>query len=580
MTFIALASTAGSGMVFAQTLPPSAGQLLQQLAPSPPPAPPSQNNGVTPPPTPSQAPQAASTATILLKSISFSGNTHIDDATLRSALPQIAQLQGQKVTSAQINTLAEAVTQYYRQRGYFISLAYVPRQTVNAGVVTIAILEGQLGETRIGNNGGYTAERLQRYENEALCGEASAGCAGEVLTRAQADRAVGLVSLLPGVASASGTLAPGAKVGTSDYTLDAVAGPAVTGSVGLDNYGNVYTGRVRETGDVRWNNPLGIGDLLTGAVAASGQGLRGTDDNGALNAVIDYSLPLGYDGWRIGANYSRLSYRLGEPFDAIDAYGSGNAYSAYVSYPLVITPYSNLSARASYGTTWLKDSLFGETSRPTDNAATFGLYGNEIDTLGGGGAMQYGLALTRGRISYGSGPLPGGIPNAGGYYNKVNLNADRDQTLVYLANGTHRVSLYGAVRGQWSDTNLHPVDEMSLGGPGGVRGYPIGEASGDEGAIATMELRDSFAISALGGLNLTVSLFRDNGWLTVNKDPWPGYQGPKNRNLGSTGIGVDLLSQGRYDIKAMWALRDAGGEVDTSTKDSRSWLWLQTQVFF
>jgi hemolysin activation/secretion protein len=43
----------------------------------------------------------------------------------------------------------------------------VPRQTENDGMVTIAVLEGQLDQTRIARDGGYTPERLQHYENEA-----------------------------------------------------------------------------------------------------------------------------------------------------------------------------------------------------------------------------------------------------------------------------------------------------------------------------------------------------------------------------------------------------------------------------
>ena len=145
--------------------------------------------------------------------------------------------------------------------------------------------------------------------NEALCGHLD-GCPGMTLTRENADRAVGLVSNLPGVASASATLAPGATVGSSDYTLDAVPGAAVSGALGVDDYGNEYTGRIRETGDLHWNNPLGIGDLFTADVALSG--LSGMDGGrGTMNGVVDYSLPIGYDGWRVGTNYTRLIYRLG-----------------------------------------------------------------------------------------------------------------------------------------------------------------------------------------------------------------------------------------------------------------------------
>jgi hemolysin activation/secretion protein len=578
LTALALALM-GAMPLWAQTSRPNAGQLLQQTAPALPPPAPGKNQGVAPPAAP-VAPSQASAATVEVKAIRFAGNAHIDDATLRKALPQIAQIEGKPATLTQLNDLADAVTHYYRQHGYFVAVAYVPRQTVEDGAITIQVLEGTLDQIRVGRSGGYDPARVQRYGDEALCGQSS-GCTDATLTRTRADRAVGLLSSLPGVVSASGTLSPGSTVGTSDVTLDAVPGPSITGVLGVDDYGNEYTGRIRETGDLRWNNPLGIGDLLTADVALSDRwGLGGTRGRGALNGVLDYSLPIGYDGWRIGANYTHLLYRLGAPFNVTDAYGGGNEFNAYVAYPVLLSPYKHLWVRASYGVKWLSDSVLQQTFHTRDTTVVLSANGDAIDTWWGGGQTLYGASLTRGLIAYGSGPRPVDTANAAGHYTKLDVTVSRDQTVAYLAHDAQRVSVYGALQGQWSNRNLDSVEKFTLGGPAGLRGYPVGEAVGDEGAIATLELRDSFALAALGGDNITLSLFRDNGWLKVNHTPWTGYQGARQRHLGSTGIGADLLHRNRYDLKLMYALRDPGGDRDTATRDHRSWLWFQAQVFF
>ena len=563
----------------AQTTRPNAGQLLQQTAPTSPPVQ-GRNQGVMSPELPAQQ-ASASTATVPVKTIRFSGNAHIGDAELRRAIPQIGQLEGTSAGLAQLDVLALAVTRYYRQRGYFVAVAYVPRQTVEDGAVTIAVLEGKLDQTRVGQSGGYDPARLRRYEEAVLCGDGTPSCDGVTLTQSRADRAVGLISVLPGVASASGTLSPGSAVGTTDFTLNAVPGPDVTGALGVDNYGNEYTGRVRETADLRWNNPLGIGDLLTTDLVLSDRwGLGGTLGRGASNAVFDYSLPVGYDGWRVGANYVHLLYRLGAPFNVTDANGESNEVNAYASYPLLLSPYKHLWLRASVGVKRLSDSVLAETYNTRDTSVTLSLNGDAIDTLGGGGLTLYAVSLTRGLITYGNGERPLDTPNAAGHFDKLDVSVSRDQTIAYAANNTQRLSIYGALQGQWSNANLNSVEDFALGGPGAVRGYPVGEAPGDEGATATLELRDSFALAALGGDNLTLSLFRDNGWLKVNHTPWPGYQGPRQRHLGSTGVGADLLRQNRYDLKLMWAMRDPGGDADTATRDHRSWLWFQAQIFF
>lgn len=565
--------------VQAQTTRPNAGQLLQQTAPTPPPVQ-IRNQGVESPELPAQ-PSSASTTTVPVKTIRFSGNVHIDDAGLRRAIPQIGRLEGTSAGLAQLEALALAVTRYYRQHGYFVAVAYVPRQTVEDGVVTIAVLEGKLDQTRVGQSGGYDPARLRRYEEAALCGDGTPSCEGVTLTQSRADRAVGLISVLPGVASASGTLSPGSAVGTTDFTLNAVPGPGVTGVLGVDNYGNEYTGRVRETADLRWNNPLGVGDLFTADMALSDRwGLGGTLGRGASNAVFDYSLPVGYDGWRVGANYVRLLYQLGAPFNVTHAYGESDEVNAYAAYPLVLSPYRHLWARISLGAKRLSDSVLEQAYHTRDSSVTLSANGDAIDTLGGGGLTQYAVSFTRGLITHGDGERLLDAPNATGHFDKLDASVSRDQTIAYVANNTQRLSVYGALQGQWSNTNLNSVEDFALGGPGAVRGYPVGEAPGDEGAAATLELRDSFALAALGGDNLTLSLFRDSGWLKVNHTPWPGYQGPRQRHLGSTGVGADLLRQNRYDLKLMWAMRDPGGDADTATRDHRSWLWFQAQVFF
>jgi len=564
---------------YAQTSRPNAGQLLQQTAPVVPSPTQGQNQGVIAPAAPG-APQQESTSTVHVQTIRFHGNTHIDDASLRKAIAQIGSVEGTSATLAQLQSLAGVVTRYYRKHGYFVAVAYVPRQTVDDGVVTIEVLEGKLDQVHVNRSGGYDPVRVQRYGQDGLCGQSS-GCTDASLTRARADRAVGLISSLPGVASASGTLSPGSTVGSSNVTLDAVPGPSITGVLGVDDYGNEYTGRIRETGDLRWNNPLGIGDLLTADIALSDRwGLGGTRGRGAFNGVVDYSLPIGYDGWRVGANYTHLLYRLGAPFNVTDAYGGGNEFNAYVAYPIVLTPYKHLWVRASYGVKWLSDSVLQETFHTRDTTVALSANGDAIDTWWGGGVTQYGVLFTRGLIAYGSGPRPANTPSAAGHFTKLGFTVSRDQTVSYLMHDTHRLSVYGALQGQWSNTNLDSVEKFTLGGPAGVRGYPVGEAVGDEGAAATLELRDSFALAALGGDNLTLSLFRDNGWLKVNHTLWAGYQGARQRHLGSTGIGADLLHRNRYDLKLMWALRDPGGEPDTATRDHRNWLWFQAQVFF
>ena len=81
-------------------------------------------------------------------------------------------------------------------------------------------------------------------------------------------------------------------------------------------------------------------------------------------AHSDYSLPVGYDGWRVGANYTHLLYRLGAPFDITNAYGGGNEFNTYVTYPVLLSSQQcNLSGARQLcrNIKWLSDSVLQDT---------------------------------------------------------------------------------------------------------------------------------------------------------------------------------------------------------------------------
>ena len=61
--------------------------------------------------------------------------------------------------------------------------------------------------------------------------------------------------------------------------------------------------------------------------------------------------------------------------------------------------------------------------------------------------------------------------------------------------------LFSATAGQLADKNLDTAEKFYLGGPGGVRAYPQGEATGDQGYRLSGELR-----LLVPGLSL------DNSW--------------------------------------------------------------------
>lgn len=512
-------------------------------------------------------------ATLLVKGFRFVGNQHVAEEALLRDVPLIGQTVGTRASLAQIHAVAAAVTRHYRSLGYLVATAYVGSQDVTDGQVVVQVVEGALERSQVAGNARYDPALLKKFVDEALCGRAQADCAGATLDRSHTERAVGIVSDLPGVAAASGSLAPGGPVGTSLYTLEAQAGPEWVAEIRADNHGNIYTGRTRVGASLRLDNPAGLGDRLHVDLSTSNRGMSA--------GSVDYSLPLGYDGWRTGLSLSHSSYTLGEPFNATGAHGQADVLSANLSYPLVRSADANLAFSESYSAKWLRDSVLTDTVRKREGVFSLRLDGSYLDALAGGGLTTYGIGLDLGRLTQAASAAAAGTPGSAGMFSKLGYSLSRDQTLTYL-DSSSRLALYGALHGQRSNRNLDSAEKFVLGGPDGVRAYPTGEATGDSGDLATFELRYSTAAPAgLDGSDLTLALFRDLGWLTVNHTPWVGYSGPLKRRLGGNGLSVELAKRNGFRIRLMWAVRDAGGELPTSdTSWGRSALWAQAILVF
>ena len=227
--------------------------------------------------------------------------------------------------------------------------------------------------------------------------------------------------------------------------------------------------------------------------------------------------PWDIGGLRVGVEYNRFHYRLGAPFDVLDSHGQADVVSAYASYPLRRRHNSSLHVRGGYSAKWLSDATLDTKLPKRELAVSVGLHGSLVDRVLGGGVNAVSVTGVRGDMTYRF-PLALGVKDGSGPFTKWNYSASRDQTFVYPT-ARSRLSVFAMVRGQEAPHSLDAVEGYGLGGPDGVRAYPQGEAPGDAGRIGTAELRFSVALPIFRVSDLGFALFRDEGWLTVNRDP-------------------------------------------------------------
>lgn len=552
LTPIALALWALSATVSAQTAPPTAGQVLRDVQPAPvlqvPQAAPLQRPDNTP------APASTDEAKVFVRAIVITGNQVLTTAELQAL---VANLTGTEQTLSALNVAARRITAYYRERGFAVARAYLPAQDITSGAVAIDIVEGRISSQRLNNQSRLSSERAQAYLSQVKV--------GEVIQSAQIDRGLLLLQDTPGVGASRATLLPGASVGTSELLVELDATPAYAATATLDNYGSRYTGAYRFGGSFNLASPLKIGDQLSFTGLTSGADLS--------FGRLAYQLPLGSNGLRAGLAYLDTRYQLGSDFSALAAHGAANSASVFAAFPFVRSQLVNLSGTATVERKHLNDRV-DSTSTVTDktvNVASLGLAGNRQDAWGGGGINNFELNLALGSLSINT-PSSLAIDalsaQSNGQYGRLAYSASRLQRL------SEATALSVSLTGQQASKNLDSSEKFSLGGASGVRAYPQGEASGDEGHRVTLELQQSLAA------RLQATLFYDLGQVTINKTPY-GAPATNMRSLAGVGVGLNA-SFSTVQLRSSLAWRTSGGapvSVPASAAQSPT-LWMMASVGF
>ncbi len=547
----------GVSAAWAQPVPvpvPDAGSVMQQIEGGQRPKPPTLQRQPTAPAGPSGAPAGRS---VTLSAIRFQGNTVVPTAQLEVL---VAPWLGQPLAFSELEQMARAVTAAYRQAGYLARAEFAP-QDLTEGVATLRITEGQFGNVRI------EGERLSRLPPDKLQQLVDAvQPKGDLVRTSALDRALLLADDLPG-ASVTGKLEPGSQPGETDLVLNTQDEPLLSGKVVGDNAGARATGTARIYGRLGWASPLSLGDQATvGALHSEGSDY--------VHAA--YSLPVGPRGLQLGLAASHLDYRLVSPeYQTLDASGRSTIFEGLANYPVIRSPAANLFAGVALADKRYYNQASGiATSDYTVRTASLGLWGNRLDQAWSGGWSSGSLYWVFGDLDLSGSPnqsFDAAGPQAAGTFNVLRLQAAHQQPLQIL--GSQSTALNLRYSAQWANKNLDSSEKFYLGGPNGVRAYPVSEAGGSEGQIVNLELQTNLSA------NLRLMVFVDWGQVTVNRKPW-GLNGQDRYDLSGAGLGLDLLNVRDVQLQLVWARRFGsnprpllnGHDQDGSYKRNRFWL--------
>jgi hemolysin activation/secretion protein len=468
-------------------------------------------------------------------------------------LPLVNEAVGKQLTLGELETLTKRISKFFHDQGYLLANAVIPAQDIKGGVVEITVIVGQYGKIDICNH----SELRQGTLTSLLSSLKSGG----YIESESLERALLRLSDTSGV-NAKGTLTPGAVPGTADLIIDVSDTAKMSGQLYADNYGNRFTGQVRTGFTMNINNLSGQGDMaIIGGLL--------TDDANMNEYNISYLLPTGGQGAKLGVGYARMHYSLGgSEFASLDANGIAKISSIYETFVLKRSRNFNLSGRIGYDSKDLLDRAVGYVSGKRTAVWTLGLSGDNRDSFGGGGANSFALTHSRGRLSMESPDVQSGDVTAktAGNYNKTNLSLYRVQHV------TDRLNLQLFFTGQLANKNLDSSEKISLGGANGVRAYPQGEASGDEGYVFTGEFRWNLPTP-----RFQLVAFIDSGRVTINKKNWD--TSANTRNLTGAGIGLIWNRPSDYSIRFNYAWK-VSSDAATSDTDKEGRFWLQGVKYF
>ena len=486
--------------------------------------------------------------------------------------PLLAAYVGRELSLADLEEAAAVISRFYRDRGYFVARGYVPAQEIRDGVVEITVLEGRLGSFQIFLAPGSRDSLSPPIVRGILSARQPPGT---VIESGRLERGLLILSDTPGVV-AKATLSPGRELGTSDLAVDVSDTPLLTGSVDADNFGNRYTGAGRVGATAYLNSPTGAGDLGT---------VRAQVSTGSQNARVGYQYPLGYNGLRVGGAFSYVQYKLCCEFDVgAGSGGEASDFSATAQYPIVRSRDLNVYGTASAaGRHFINRAVGITTSDKTTRSVVLGVSIDNRDDLGGGGLNGFSVAATKGQLNLSGSPSDQSIDaitaQADGGYTKLNYSLSRLQRLG------RTTSFYASLSGQLASKNLDSSEQFTLGGPAAVRAYPTGEAIGDEGMLATLEVRWQFAD------DWQAAIFNDRGSIRLHKQTWPGWQGANTTitntySLDGAGLGLTYSRPGNVLVRAALARKigsnpgaNASGN-DADNRDATYRGWIQVLKFF
>lgn len=427
---------------------------------------------------------------------------------------------------SQIEAVADRITQFYRERGFILAKAYIPKQEVRDGVVTLTLLIGVLGEVRVQGNALYSEEQLTAVFDDMLT---------KPVTSQAVEENLYLINDFPGI-NVDGYFEPGYQVGDTRLNVNVKQEERYNASVRLDNHGTDETGLYRLYGEAQGNNLLGHADLLKLSL------LKASSPSNTEYWRLNYQMNLFSPRVKLGAGISKNQFIVDQSIALtnLNLNGIVNVKDLAVTYVVTRSRAKNYSLSLYYDRVE-SDLQVGDTpdvGRRLDEELENISLQFDYDVL-----RESSRTLHQGNVRLTSGSFVFGV-DPGQDEDYMILMADYTSLRFWrlpLAGANTRVIF--RANGQYSGTNLSSIVRFSLAGPSRVRAFSPNTYSADDALYAGVDW--VFDAPAFLGLKNTAfqesikpMLFADYGW-GMQHSIVSGDENIRGQ-LGSAGVGIQF----------------------------------------
>lgn len=509
--------------------------------------------------TPGTAQEAEPEPVFTFQRFEFIGDLVLPMEPLKEAFQPLA---GASLSMEDLQSLTAVVESYYAQGGYPFVLAYFPQQTIEEGVVAMAVVVGRYGR--------LVADNRSRLRQAVVDKLFRRFVPDDGIYAPALDGQVAKLRGLPGV-EADVLYAAGEHFGQTDVTLEIDDGERWRVGVTAATAGPVLFRQTKWAADAAFFNAFGLGDRTELTFT--------TDGVSSSRAAVTYEMPVGreldYDlridvsssqyqlagSWAgLGSGWSRGSgVGVGRDWTAVSgsrwqANGTLRYDGAQDEFLGTVTSHEVTSWRGSVewtpGTTPGTGKAAAGTSRTTDSE---GAGPSEAGaTVSPWRPQRWALHIVAGQLALGTPTqraLDASTAKAEGVFGLIRFDADWGAP---FGRGAVAVKLTG----QTAFKNLTSSEKFSLAEA--VRSGLEGRGAGDEGWSVQAEYSVGPGTVAFipGAMRLTA--FVDAGGITYNKHPWDAT-GQGGRTAGAVGFRLDWQPVGELSVRMQqgWTFFDS-----------------------